>query len=73
MTVFGLPAELPIWVDARVMERERIVARRRVAVMEGARRRPSILRRMPGVEVVDGLATDAACGLTRASRIVPRS
>ena len=25
VTVFGLPAELPIWVDARVMARERIV------------------------------------------------
>src|SRR5690242_13628638 len=25
VTVFGLPADLPIWVDARVMARERIV------------------------------------------------
>src|SRR5581483_3403178 len=25
VTVFGLPADLPIWVDRRVMERERIV------------------------------------------------
>ena len=25
VTVFGLPADLPIWVDARVMDRERIV------------------------------------------------
>ena len=25
MTVFGLPASLPVWIDARVMARERVV------------------------------------------------
>ena len=25
VTVFGLPTDLPIWIDARVMDRERIV------------------------------------------------
>jgi len=25
VTVFGLPVDLPIWVDARVMQRERII------------------------------------------------
>jgi prolyl-tRNA editing enzyme YbaK/EbsC (Cys-tRNA(Pro) deacylase) len=57
VTVFGLPAELPIWVDSRVMARERIV------VGGGSRSwkvllAPAELRRIPGVEVVDGLATD---------------
>jgi prolyl-tRNA editing enzyme YbaK/EbsC (Cys-tRNA(Pro) deacylase) len=57
VTVFGLPAELPIWVDARVMERERIV-------LGGGSRswkvlaEPAILLALPGAEVVDGLATD---------------
>jgi prolyl-tRNA editing enzyme YbaK/EbsC (Cys-tRNA(Pro) deacylase) len=56
VTVFGLPDSLPIWVDARVMERERIV------VGGGSRSwkvilTPDALRRIPGVEVVEGLAT----------------
>jgi prolyl-tRNA editing enzyme YbaK/EbsC (Cys-tRNA(Pro) deacylase) len=57
VTVFGLPTDLPIWVDARVMERERIVlggGSRSWKVLAA----PSILRRLPGVEVVEGLATD---------------
>ena len=55
--MFGLPADLPIWVDARVMARERIV-------LGGGSRSwkviapPAILRALPGVEVVEGLATD---------------
>ena len=50
VTVFGLPADLPIWVDARVMERERIV-------LGGGSRSwkvistPAILRALPRVEV----------------------
>jgi prolyl-tRNA editing enzyme YbaK/EbsC (Cys-tRNA(Pro) deacylase) len=57
VTVFGLPRELPIWVDARVMTRERIV-------LGGGSRSwkvlatPAILRSLPGMEVVDGLATE---------------
>ena len=57
VTVFGLPAGLPIWVDSRVMARERIVlggGSRSWKVLAG----PAILRALPGVEVVDGLATD---------------
>ncbi|HUP55475.1 MAG TPA: YbaK/EbsC family protein [Methylomirabilota bacterium] len=59
VTVFGLPAELPVWVDARVMTRSRIV-------LGGGSRSwkvlapPSILSALPGVEVVAGLATDPA-------------
>jgi len=57
VTVFGLPAGLPIWVDGRVMARERIV-------LGGGSRSwkvlapPRILLALPGVEVVDALATD---------------
>lgn len=57
VTVFGLPAGLPIWVDARVMARERIV-------LGGGSRSwkvistPDILHALPGVEVVEGLATE---------------
>ena len=57
VTVFGLPAGLPIWVDSRVMARERIVlggGSRSWKVIAG----PAILRALPGVAVVDGLATD---------------
>ena len=58
VTVFGLPAGLPVWVDAAVMTRERIV-------LGGGSRSwkviapPSILRTLPGLEVVDGLANPA--------------
>jgi prolyl-tRNA editing enzyme YbaK/EbsC (Cys-tRNA(Pro) deacylase) len=57
VTVFGLPAGLPIWVDARVMTRDRIV-------LGGGSRSwkviatPALLRALPGMEVVEGLATD---------------
>lgn len=55
VTVFGLPPGLPIWVDARVLERERVV-------LGGGSRRwkvrcaPGELRKLPDVEVVDDLA-----------------
>ena len=57
VTVFGLPAGLPIWVDSRVMARDRIV-------LGGGSRSwkviatPAILRALPGMEVVDGLANE---------------
>ncbi|MFL5667955.1 MAG: YbaK/EbsC family protein [Chloroflexota bacterium] len=57
VTVFGLPAELPIWVDSRVMTRDRIVlgggSRSWKVVAE-----PAILRALAAVEVVDDLATE---------------
>jgi prolyl-tRNA editing enzyme YbaK/EbsC (Cys-tRNA(Pro) deacylase) len=61
VTVFGLPRELPIWVDSRVMARDRIV------VGGGSRSwkvllAPAALASIPGVEVVDGLATDPPTG-----------
>jgi prolyl-tRNA editing enzyme YbaK/EbsC (Cys-tRNA(Pro) deacylase) len=57
VTVFGLPRDLPIWVDARVLARERIV------VGGGSRSwkvllAPDALASMPGVEVIEGLALD---------------
>lgn len=55
VTPFGLPADLPIWVDAAVMARPRVV-------LGGGSRAwkviapPEILLALPGVEVVEGLA-----------------
>jgi prolyl-tRNA editing enzyme YbaK/EbsC (Cys-tRNA(Pro) deacylase) len=57
VTVFGMPGDVPIWVDARVMARQRII-------LGGGSRSwkviatPAILRALPGMEVVEGLATD---------------
>ena len=59
VTAFGLPAGLPLLVDAAVMDRERIV-------LGGGSRSwkvlapPSILLTVAGVEVVEGLAAPAA-------------
>lgn len=59
VTVFGLPAGLPVLVDAAVMARQRIV-------LGGGSRSwkvlapPSILLTIDGVEVVEGLAQPAA-------------
>src|SRR6476619_4547270 len=55
VTVFGLPAGLPVWVDRRVMQRARIVlggGSRSWKVLAA----PSILLALPGAEVVEGLA-----------------
>jgi prolyl-tRNA editing enzyme YbaK/EbsC (Cys-tRNA(Pro) deacylase) len=58
VTAFGLPAGLPVLVDAAVMTRGRIV-------LGGGTRSwkvlapPSLLHTLPGVEVVEGLANPA--------------
>jgi prolyl-tRNA editing enzyme YbaK/EbsC (Cys-tRNA(Pro) deacylase) len=58
VTAFGLPGDLPLWVDAAVMARPRIV-------LGGGSRSwkvlapPSILLTLPNVEVVEGLANPA--------------
>jgi prolyl-tRNA editing enzyme YbaK/EbsC (Cys-tRNA(Pro) deacylase) len=55
VTAFGLPDGLPLWVDAAVMGRERIV-------LGGGSRSwkviapPSILLTLPNAEIIDGLA-----------------
>jgi prolyl-tRNA editing enzyme YbaK/EbsC (Cys-tRNA(Pro) deacylase) len=57
VTVFGLPPELPVWIDARVMTRERVVlggGSRSFKVIAA----PEILLRLPKAEVVDGLANE---------------
>ena len=56
VTVFGLPADLPIWVDARVMQRPRVVlggGSRSCKVVTS----PEVLLRLPNAEVVEGLAS----------------
>ena len=57
VTVFGLPPDLPIRVDARVMERGRIIlggGDRSSKVIAA----PEILHVLPNVEVVEGLASE---------------
>ncbi len=58
VTPFGLPSDLPLWVDSRVMERPRII------LGGGSRDRkvlapPEILTAL-GAVVVEGLAKDAS-------------
>jgi prolyl-tRNA editing enzyme YbaK/EbsC (Cys-tRNA(Pro) deacylase) len=58
VTAVGLPEDVPLWVDAAVLGRERVV------LGGGSRARkllapPTLLLSLPGVEVVEGLATPA--------------
>ena len=56
VTALGLPADLPLWIDAAVMGRERIIlggGSRSAKVLLA----PAELLRLPAVEVVEGLAT----------------
>jgi prolyl-tRNA editing enzyme YbaK/EbsC (Cys-tRNA(Pro) deacylase) len=55
VTAFALPAGMPIWVDSRVVRRERIVlgGGSRGCKVVGP---PALLTVQPAVEVVDGLA-----------------
>jgi prolyl-tRNA editing enzyme YbaK/EbsC (Cys-tRNA(Pro) deacylase) len=59
VTPFGLPADLPIWVDARVMTRPRIIlgGGSRACKVLGP---PTLLTALPSVEVVADLAVDPA-------------
>lgn len=59
VTPIGLPPGLPLWVDARVMDRERIVVGggSRAAKVVGP---PSLLLLLDGAEVVEDLAVEAA-------------
>jgi len=55
VTPFGLPADLPLWIDAAVMERDRII------LGGGSRDRkvltaPAMLSLLDGAEVISGLA-----------------
>ena len=58
VTAVGLPEDVALWVDAAVLGRERVV------LGGGSRARkllapPALLLALPGVEVVEGLATPA--------------
>jgi len=57
VTVFGLPPDLPVWIDSHVMARERIVlggGSRSFKVIAA----PAMLLELPRAEVVEGLAND---------------
>ena len=55
VTPFGPPDGLPLWIDSRVMERDRFVVGggSRSAKVVGP---PSMLLTIPAAEVVEGLA-----------------
>lgn len=58
VTVFGLPPSLPIWIDSRVTDRERIVlggGSRSFKVIAA----PEILLKLPKAEVIENLASEA--------------
>lgn len=57
VTPLGLPADLPLWIDARVMARPEIVlgAGTRAAKIKVS---PAVLRRQPAAEIVDDLALE---------------
>ncbi|HVN51599.1 MAG TPA: YbaK/EbsC family protein [Acidimicrobiales bacterium] len=61
VTPFGLPDDLPVWVDARVVERERIVlgGGSRSCKVVGP---PALLTGQDRVEVVEGLAIEPPPG-----------
>jgi prolyl-tRNA editing enzyme YbaK/EbsC (Cys-tRNA(Pro) deacylase) len=55
VTVVGLPQDLPVWVDSKVMDRQRIVlggGSRSCKVLAP----PALLRALPNVDVVEGLS-----------------
>ena len=64
VTAVGLPEDLPLWVDAAVMGRDRIVlgGGSRGAKLVAA---PELLRALPNAEVVDALAVPVGVGGTR--------
>lgn len=55
VTPFGLPEDLPLWVDAGVVDHGRVIVgggSRSLKILVAS----EVFARMPGVEVVDGLA-----------------
>ena len=58
VTPFALPPDLPLWIDARVMARPRVVVGggSRAAKVVGP---PSMLLTIPGAEVVADLAVES--------------
>jgi prolyl-tRNA editing enzyme YbaK/EbsC (Cys-tRNA(Pro) deacylase) len=68
VTPFGLDPALPLWIDAAVMARGRIVlgGGSRACKVVGP---PELLLRLPGAEVVEGLAVPAIAGLPAGSDV----
>lgn len=56
VTPFGVPEDLPIYVDSRVLERERVVVGGGSRSLK-IRVDPEVFARMPQAEVIEGLAT----------------
>ncbi len=56
VTPLALPDGLPVWVDARVMDRPRVVLGGGSRSLK-VRVTPEVFRRLPSAEVVEGLAT----------------
>ena len=55
VTPLGLPPNLPLWVDTRIMERSRVILGGGVRHSK-IRVPPAIFERIPGAELVTGLA-----------------
>lgn len=58
VTPFGLPEDLPLWVDTGVVSHERVIVgggSRSLKILVAS----EVFARMPGTEVVDGLAQPA--------------
>ena len=55
VTPFGLPPDVPVWVDAAVLERASVVVGGGSRSLK-VRLAPEELTRLPGAEVVEGLA-----------------
>ena len=56
VTALALPADLPLWVDAAVMERPRIILGGGSRAMK-IHVSPEVFSKLPSVEVVEGLAS----------------
>ncbi|MEA2902429.1 MAG: hypothetical protein QOH36_2316 [Actinomycetota bacterium] len=56
VTPVALPADLPVWVDAGVMERARVVIGGGSRSLK-VRVTPDVFRRLPSAEIVEDLAT----------------
>ena len=53
--IVALPADMPVWVDAAVLSRPSIILGGGSRSMK-IRVAPEVLRRLPNVEVIEGLA-----------------
>ncbi len=58
VTPFGMPPDIPIFIDSRVMEPERVVVGGGSRSLK-VRLAPEVFERVPHAEIVDGLAVSA--------------